>query len=222
MILKTFNYFKLVIRFLIWIFGNIVKKVLYWSNYAIKLYTIKKFLIPILLFLRDFSLTTGKTLIDLTAVDYQQALTSRFHLHYFILSMQYNVRYQVSIPVRYKETVPTSSKIFLSSLWSEREVWNMFGIRFVGNKTMRSILTDYGFRSHPLLKNFPMSGYVEHQYDETQRAILRKPVKLMQEYRMFTSSFDSNMPIIKTQEQQQQFKKQLNIPWWRLVWEAQC
>ena len=88
----------------------------------------------------------------------------------------------------------------------------MFGIRFVGNKTMRSILTDYGFRSHPLLKNFPMSGYVEHQYDETQRAILRKPVKLMQEYRMFTSSFDSNMPIIKTQEQQQQFKKQLNIP----------
>ena len=62
----------------------------------------------------------------------------------------------------------------------------MFGIRFMRNDSIRCILTDYGFRSHPLMKNFPMTGYWQYRYDEARRVILRYPVKLMQAYRRFT------------------------------------
>jgi NADH-quinone oxidoreductase subunit C len=191
MILKHINHFQLVIRFLVWIFANLVKDIIYWSNYYIKIYTLKKFVIKVLLMLRDFSLTTCKVLVDLTAVDYASPATMRFHLHYLLLSLQYNMRFQVCTTVAEKGQVLTSTRVFLNSLWLEREVWNMFGIRFMRNDTIRCILTDYGFRSHPLMKNFPMTGYWQHRYDEARRVILRYPVKLMQEYRRFTLSVET-------------------------------
>jgi NADH-quinone oxidoreductase subunit C len=63
----------------------------------------------------------------------------------------------------------------------------MFGIIF-NNKSLRTILTDYGFKSYPLMKNFPLTGFVEHYYNEAQRVILREAVELSQEYRMFVFS----------------------------------
>lgn len=141
--------------------------------------------------MRDFSLINSKVLIDLTAVDYVSPPTIRYYLHYFLLSMQYNMRFQVCALTAEKSQVVTTTKLFLNSLWLEREVWNMFGIRFMRNDTVRCILTDYGFKSHPLMKNSPMTGYWQHRYDEARRTILKYPVKLMQEYRRFTFSVDT-------------------------------
>jgi len=146
--------------------------------------------------MRDFSLITSKVLIDLTAVDHVSPATVRFHLHYFLLSMQYNMRFQICTIVADKAQVLTSTKVFLSSLWLEREVWNMFGIRFMRNDTIRCILTDYGFKSHPLVKNFPMTGYWQYRYDEARRVILKYPVKLMQEYRRFTLSVENHEVLV--------------------------
>ena len=72
--------------------------------------------------MRDFSLITSKVLVDLTAIDYVSPATMRFHLHYFLLSVQYNMRFQIGTIVAEKDQVLTSTKVFLNSLWLEREV----------------------------------------------------------------------------------------------------
>jgi len=61
----------------------------------------------------------------------------------------------------------------------------MFGILFQKNVDLRRILTDYGFKGHPLRKNFPLTGYLEVSYDKTKKSLRYKNLSLSQEYRNF-------------------------------------
>ena len=61
----------------------------------------------------------------------------------------------------------------------------MFGIFFINNGDLRRILTDYGFKGHPLRKDFPLSGYTEVRYFHNEKRILVEEVSLMQDYRTF-------------------------------------
>jgi NADH-quinone oxidoreductase subunit C len=61
----------------------------------------------------------------------------------------------------------------------------MFGIFFIKHPDMRRILTDYGFKGHPLRKDFPLTGFIELHYDDFNKKINYSPVSLAQDYRIF-------------------------------------
>ena len=124
------------------------------------------------------------TLVDITAVDMPER-EARFDVVYHFLSMYQNQRIRVKIAVREEDMVPSITAVHPSANWFEREVFDMFGILFSGHPDLRRILTDYGFRGHPLRKDFPTTGYVEVRYDEAQKRVVYEPVKLVQEYRQF-------------------------------------
>ncbi|MGC8202897.1 NADH-quinone oxidoreductase subunit C [Aliiroseovarius sp. PTFE2010] len=135
-------------------------------------------------FLRTDPTCKFSTLIDITAVDHP-ARAARFDVVYHFLSMYQNQRIRLKLPVREDDMVPSITSIHPSANWFEREVFDMFGILFSGHPDLRRILTDYGFRGHPLRKDFPTTGYVEVRYDEVQKRVVYEPVKLVQEYRQF-------------------------------------
>ncbi|MCR8723271.1 NADH-quinone oxidoreductase subunit C [Frigidibacter sp. ROC022] len=124
------------------------------------------------------------TLIDITAVDLPER-DVRFDVVYHLLSMYQNQRIRVKVAVREDEMVPSAIPVHPSANWFEREVFDMFGILFSGHPDLRRILTDYGFRGHPLRKDFPTTGYVEVRYDDLEKRVVYEPVKLVQDYRMF-------------------------------------
>jgi len=138
----------------------------------------------LLAYLRDNAATAFTTLIDITAVDYPER-ESRFEVVYHFLSMRQNHRIRVKASVAEDAVVPSIIELFPAAEWFEREVFDMYGVMFSGHPDLRRILTDYGFRGHPLRKDFPTTGYTEVRYDETQKRVVYEPVKLVQEYRRF-------------------------------------
>lgn len=124
------------------------------------------------------------TLVDITAVDHPER-PDRFDVVYHFLSMYKNQRIRVKVAVGEAGMVPSLIDIHPSANWFEREVYDMFGILFSGHPDLRRILTDYGFRGHPLRKDFPTTGYTEVRYDEAEKRVVYEPVKLVQDYRQF-------------------------------------
>ena len=134
--------------------------------------------------LRDNAACAFTTLIDITAVDWPER-EDRFEVVYHFLSMTQNQRVRVKINVAEDEIIPAITDLHPSANWFEREVFDMYGIMFSGHPDLRRILTDYGFRGHPLRKDFPTTGYSEVRYDETSKRVVYEPVSLVQEYRQF-------------------------------------
>ena len=135
-------------------------------------------------FLKLNSVCQFRTLIDITAVDYPEE-EYRFQLIYHYLSMHQNIRIRIKIPVKEEEIVPSITSVFPAANWFEREVFDMYGILFGSHPDMRRLLTDYGFKGHPLRKDFPTTGYLEVRYDQEKKKVVYEPVKLNQEYRRF-------------------------------------
>ena len=135
-------------------------------------------------FLRDDPQCRFATLIDITAVDHPSR-PQRFEMVWHFLSMHRNQRIRVKAAAGERDMVPSIVGLHPSANWFEREVFDMFGLLFTGHPDLRRILTDYGFRGHPLRKDFPTTGYTEVRYDETVKRVVYEPVKLVQEYRQF-------------------------------------
>ncbi len=135
-------------------------------------------------FLKEDASCRFSSLVDITAVDYPEH-DPRFEVVYHFLSMYQNHRIRVKVWVGEDDMVPSIHIIHPSANWFEREVFDMFGILFSGHPDLRRILTDYGFRGHPLRKDFPTTGYTEVRYDEKQKRVVYEPVSLVQEYRQF-------------------------------------
>ena len=141
-------------------------------------------LISTILFLKTNEKCKFKQLIDITAVDFPHK-EKRFKIVYLLLSHENNLRIVINIDIEEGKSVPSITKIFTSSNWMEREVFDMYGISFDDHPDLRRILTDYGFEGYPLRKDFPLSGHTEVRYSEDKKKVISEPVKLEQDYRDF-------------------------------------
>ncbi len=141
-------------------------------------------LLEVVLFLKNNNETKFKQLIDITAVDYPEN-ERRFKLVYLLLSHEFNSRILIDFFINENEIATSLTSIFPSSNWMEREVFDMYGIKFKDHPDLRRILTDYGFVGHPLRKDFPLTGHNEVRYSEDEKKVIYEPVKLEQNYRNF-------------------------------------
>ncbi len=141
-------------------------------------------LLDVLLFLKSNERCKFRQLVDIAGVDYPEN-EKRFNIIYLLLSHENNIRIKVLIKFLAKQSISSITKIFPSANWMEREVFDMYGIKFKNHPDLRRILTDYGFKGHPLRKDFPLTGFNEVRYSEKEKKVIYEPVKLEQNYRNF-------------------------------------
>ena len=125
-------------------------------------------LIEVLQFLKSNEKLKFRQLIDIAGVDYPEN-EKRFKLVYLLLSHENNNRIKISIKFQSDQVINSITKIFPSANWMEREVFDMYGIKFKNHPDLRRILTDYGFKGHPLRKDFPLTGFNEVRYSEKEK-----------------------------------------------------
>ena len=164
-------------------------------------------LIDVTLHIKNNESTKFRQLIDITVVDYPED-TQRFKVVYLFLSHEFNQRIILSYLISENEVIPSLTPVYPAANWMEREVFDMYGVKFKDHPDLRRILTDYDFEGHPLRKDFPLTGHTEVRYSEDQKKVIKEPVKLEQNYR----NFDYESPwegtkYIKKQTDQENDKK---------------
>lgn len=106
-------------------------------------------------------------LSEITAYNCFQSSNYDFTIVYTLLSIRFNQTLNIVIKInKYNLYVKSLCYLFGSSGWLEREVFDLFGISFINHKDLRRILLDYGFKGHPLRKDFPLSGFFETFYND--------------------------------------------------------
>ncbi|MEM7496156.1 MAG: NADH-quinone oxidoreductase subunit C [Myxococcota bacterium] len=151
------------------------------------LYVYPEFLVEFLYYCRDHMNTQFKMCIDICGVDYP-ARPQRFSVVYNLCSIHYNSRIRIKICTEEMRAVPSVTQVYSAAGWFEREVWDLMGVFFTNHPDLRRILTDYGFTGHPLRKDFPLSGYSEVRYDDSEKRVITEPLELSQEFRYFNFS----------------------------------
>ncbi|KAK2809535.1 NADH-ubiquinone oxidoreductase 30.4 kDa subunit, mitochondrial [Emmonsiellopsis sp. PD_5] len=141
-------------------------------------------IIPVISFLKHHTAAEYTQVSDITAIDFPTR-DQRFEVVYNLLSVRHNSRIRVKTYADEATPVPSITCLYDGALWYEREVYDLFGVFFVGHPDLRRIMTDYGFDGHPLRKDFPLTGYTEIRYDEEKKRIVVEPLELTQAFRNF-------------------------------------
>lgn len=143
-----------------------------------------KLLYDILVFCKYHTLYQFNILTCITGVDYPNN-KYRFKLAYELLSIRYNVRLRIKTFTHELFGIESCNRLYFTAGWYECEIWDMYGVFFKTHPNLKRILTDYGFEGHPLRKDFPLSGFVEMKYNETEKRVINESIELCQEYRTF-------------------------------------
>lgn len=154
------------------------------NNYLIEFQVTNKSIIKFLFLLKNHTLFQFKSLVDIIVIDVPKN-PNRFTIIYNLLSTSYNVRFNVVLFIKQLTPLFSIVSLYSSANWLERECWDMFGVFFFNHPDLRRILTDYGFKGHPLRKDFPLTGFREVYYDDILKSITKIPVSLAQEFRNY-------------------------------------
>ncbi len=113
-------------------------------------------------FLRDDPGLGFAMFIDLTAVDYLKypiAQPERFAVITTLLSPKLGIRVQVKAFVADSDPrLPSIADLYDGANWTEREVWDLYGIEFLGHPDLKRILMPDDYEGHPLRKDYPLKG----------------------------------------------------------------
>ncbi len=158
---KLFNYFNYFLfkKGIIYILTNFYY---YWN---------------ILFFLNKSTFFQFKNLIDIVVVDFPEKYY-RFLISYSVLSINLNLRLNLNFCFKELFSLISIKKIFYSSNWLEREIWDFYGIFFIFNNDLRRILLDYGFEGYPLRKDFPLYGYIELFFNQASHCLFYIDIQL--------------------------------------------
>jgi len=107
-------------------------------------------------FIKDDAELQMDHFIDLTAIDYPERKSARFDLTLIMRSSVNGARIRLRTHVEDGEEPGTLSGLWAGANWAEREVWDMFGIKFKDHPDMRRILLYEEFVGHPLRKDYPI------------------------------------------------------------------
>lgn len=136
-------------------------------------------------FLKDHENCLYKLLIDIVVTDTPENV-NRFLVIYSLCSVKYKNRVKVITQIDEVTPIKSITNIYKAANWMEREIWDMYGIFFDSHPDLRRILTDYGFEGYPLRKDFPLSGFKELRYSESQKRVIFESIELSQEFRVYT------------------------------------
>ncbi len=119
-------------------------------------------ILEVLRFCRDEPDLAFGVLTDLTAVDDLKypgrEFGPRFEVVYHLYSLLHNHRLRLKVSVEEDDArVPSAVSLWPIADWFEREVWDMFGIRFDGHPDLRRLLMYEDFQGHPLRKDYPVN-----------------------------------------------------------------
>jgi NADH dehydrogenase (ubiquinone) Fe-S protein 3 len=182
--LASWFFNKIIISIISKIMGVGIKKACVVSGFDIVIEVVNKNIYPTLFFLSNHTLWQFKSLVDIVCYDVPKK-KNRFSLIYNLISIHYNLRLRIMTKINELNNIFSVVGLYKSANWSEREIFDFFGIFFWGNKDLRRILTDYGFKGFPLRKDFPLTGYVDVYYDDNQKRICYRSLEVTQEYRNF-------------------------------------
>jgi len=169
-----------------WLMGCLPKYIQQFSIWKdeLTIYICPSGVIPVFSFLKYNTSAEFTQVSDITAVDFPTR-DQRFEVVYNLLSVRHNARIRVKTYADEASPVPSLIGLYDGANWYEREIYDLFGVFFIGHPDLRRIMTDYGFEGHPLRKDFPMTGYTEIRYDEEKKRIVTEPLELTQAYRNF-------------------------------------
>lgn len=155
------------------------------KNEDIRLGVEAKNLVHTMHFMRDHTMTQCKQLVEIAVVDLPKNTDYRFSINYLLYSPRYSSRIIVNAQASELDRITSTTSLFQSANWLEREVWDLFGIFFTGHNDLRRILTDYNFQGHPLRKDFPLTGFTSLMFSDLKSRIIYSKTKLTQEFRVF-------------------------------------
>ncbi len=118
----------------------------------------KSIILDLLKWLRDDPETNMSFLMDLTCVDYMDRKGARFEVVYHLFSLKFNHRVRVKCPVEEDDCeIDSACPLYKGANWYEREVWDMYGVKFRNHPKLKRILLYEEFKGHPLRKDYPIN-----------------------------------------------------------------